>query len=70
MPQQSKYSNTQFEALLTEVCDVFEKHETSADLSLMVLGNAVTHLLHSRVPEHMRADMAEKFSQALLRSVK
>lgn len=69
MPQQSKYSNTQFEALLSEVCAVFEKDETSADLSLMVLGNAVTHLLQTRVPESMRKDMAEKFSQALIKSV-
>ncbi|XOV77744.1 MAG: DUF1414 domain-containing protein [Aestuariibacter sp.] len=70
MPQQSKYSNAQFEALLSEVCAVFEKQEVTADLSLMVLGNAVTHLLHTRVPESMREELAEKFSQALLKSVK
>lgn len=70
MPQQSKYSNTQFEALLSEVCAVFEKQDVTADLSLMVLGNAVTHLLQTRVPESMRADMAEKFCQALQKSVK
>lgn len=69
MPQQSKYSNAQFEALMTEVLTVLEKHEASADLSLMVLGNLTTNVLNNQIKGSVRVEMAEKFTEVLLKSV-
>lgn len=70
MPQQSKYTNEQFDQIFNEILLVLEKHQPSPDLSLMVLGNSVTHVLKNQMAAEMSQPMAEKFCQALLNSVK
>lgn len=70
MPQQSKYSNEQFEALFNDILVALEKHKPSPDLAMMVLGNSLTHVLETQVKQEIRTEMAEKFCQVLLSSVK
>ena len=70
MAIQSKYSNTQVESLIAEVLAVLNKHQSPTDLSLMVLGNCVTHLLENKVPQESRQAVAEQFAKALTQSIK
>ncbi|MGL4448185.1 YejL family protein [Shewanella sp.] len=70
MAIQSKYSNVQVESLIAEVLAVLEKHQAPTDLSLMALGNCVTHLLERKVPNESRQAVAEQFAKALVQSVK
>ena len=70
MPQQSKYSNEDFDALFSEIIGSLEKHKATPDLALMVLGNTVTNVLQHQVKPEFREEMAEKFCQVLLSSVK
>ncbi|ABI72337.1 MULTISPECIES: YejL family protein [Shewanella] len=70
MAIQSKYTNTQVEALISELLAVLAKHQAPTDLSLMVLGNCVTHLLDKKVPGESRQKVAEQFAKALTQSVK
>lgn len=69
MPQQSKYSDSQFEAVMHDIIIALEKHQTPRDLSLMVLGNIVTNIFQQQVPESQRQQMAEQFTQVLLKSI-
>lgn len=70
MAIQSKYSNTQVESLITEMLALLNKHEAPTDLSLMVLGNCVSHLLETKVPAQQRDAVAEQFAKVLTQSVK
>ncbi|GGB70040.1 YejL family protein [Shewanella sp. SR43-4] len=70
MAIQSKYTNTQVEALISELLAVLAKHQAPTDLSLMVLGNCVTHLLDKKVPNESRQKVAEQFAKALTQSIK
>lgn len=70
MPQQSKYSNEQFEQLMQAFFVAIEEQKPTPDLTLMALGNTVTHVLENQVPANIRAEMAEKFCQVLLSSIK
>jgi uncharacterized protein len=69
MPQQSKYTDTQFETIMHDIIVVLEKHQVHRDLSLMVLGNILTTIFQQQVPENQRAKMAEQFTQVLLKSI-
>lgn len=69
MAIQSKYANSQVESLLAELLAVLEKHNTPTDLSLMVLGNCVSHLLQTKVPLKAQPDVALQFSKALKQSI-
>ena len=69
MPQQSKYSDSQFEAVMHDIIIALEKHQTPRDLSLMVLGNIITNIFQQQVPESQRQQMAEQFTQVLLKSI-
>jgi uncharacterized protein YejL (UPF0352 family) len=69
MPQQSKYSDSQFEAIMHDIIIALEKNKANRDLSLMVLGNIVTNIFHQQVPENQRQQMAEQFTQVLLKSI-
>ncbi|GEA11167.1 DUF1414 domain-containing protein [Alteromonas sp. KUL49] len=70
MPQNSRYSNTDFEALMNEVILTLEKQDADRDLSLMVLGNVITHILNTQVAEKDREAMATQFANVLVKSVK
>ncbi|KXI27484.1 YejL family protein [Paraglaciecola hydrolytica] len=69
MPQQSQYSDNQFEIIMHDIIVVLEKHQVKRDLSLMVLGNVLTTIFQQQVPENQRAKMAEQFTQVLLKSI-
>ncbi|MEJ2763246.1 YejL family protein [Photobacterium sp. MCCC 1A19761] len=70
MPITSKYSNKKVEQIIDDVFDVLEKHEASAELALMIMGNISTNIINADVPAAQRKAIAEKFSQALLSSIK
>jgi uncharacterized protein len=69
MPRQSKYSNSQFEALMHEIIIAIEKSKADRDLSLMVLGNVISSIFQQQVDPNHRAEMADKFTQILLKSI-
>jgi len=69
MPIMSKYSNKKIETILDEVMEVLHKNEVSVDLSLMVLGNAITHVINSQVPVKKRTEINDKFVKALSASI-
>jgi uncharacterized protein YejL (UPF0352 family) len=70
MPQQSKYSDTQFEALMHDIIVALEKNQASRDLSLMALGNVITNIFQQQVSKNQRSEMAAQFTQVLLKSIK
>ena len=69
MPQNSKYTNAEFEALMNKVILTLEENKADRDLSLMVLGNVITHILNTQVSDAKRVDMAEQFANVLKKSV-
>ncbi|MFT5677097.1 MAG: hypothetical protein ACI808_003049 [Paraglaciecola sp.] len=69
MPQQSKYSDSQFEALMHDIILAIEKNQASRDLSLMALGNVITNIFQQQVNENQRSEMAAQFTQVLLKSI-
>ncbi|MBC3764606.1 DUF1414 domain-containing protein [Neptunicella marina] len=70
MPQQSKYTDSQFTALTHDIIDVLEKHQANRDLSLMVLGNILTNIFQHQVKPDNREQMVAQFTQVLIKSVK
>ncbi|QWA09413.1 YejL family protein [Sodalis ligni] len=70
MPQASRYSDEQIETLLNELSAVLAKHHTPTDLSLMVLGNMITHVINTSVSPEQRKTLARSFSEALLSSIR
>lgn len=69
MPQQSKYSDSQFEAIMHDIIIALEKNQANRDLSLMVLGNIITNIFQQQVNDTQRQQMAEQFTQVLLKSI-
>lgn len=69
MPQNSRYTNDEFEALMNEVILTLEKNQADRDLSLMVLGNVITHILNNQVAPENREAMADQFANVLKKSV-
>ncbi len=70
MPQQSKYSDSQFETLMQDIVVALEKNQATRDLSLMALGNVITNIFLHQVHQNQREKMAEQFTQVLLKSIK
>ncbi|GAC22155.1 hypothetical protein GARC_5220 [Paraglaciecola arctica BSs20135] len=52
-----------------DIIIAIEKNKANRDLSLMVLGNVITNIFHQQVPENKRQQMAEQFTQVLLKSI-
>jgi uncharacterized protein YejL (UPF0352 family) len=69
MPQQSKYSDSQFESLMHDIIIAIEKNQAPRDLSLMALGNVITNIFQQQVNEKQRGEMAAQFTQVLLKSI-
>ncbi|GAA5214980.1 DUF1414 domain-containing protein [Corallincola platygyrae] len=67
MPQVSKYSNSQIEKALNDVLDVLQSQDATIDFSLMILGNATSHILQ-QIPEEKRAAVLDSFTKALKQS--
>ena len=70
MPQQSRYSNKEFEAAMQDVFDALEKNNANRDLSLMVLGNVLSNIFTQHVSLEKREAMVEQFCNVLKRAVK
>jgi len=69
MPIISKYSSQQIETILNDVMDVLHKNDVSVDLSLMILGNSITHIINTQVPVNKRTEISHKFVKALSASI-
>lgn len=69
MPQNSRYTNAKFETLMNKVILTLEENDAGRDLSLMVLGNVITHILQTQVSPDKREAMADQFANVLKKSV-
>jgi uncharacterized protein YejL (UPF0352 family) len=69
MPQQSKYSDSDFEALMHDIVLALEKNNANRDLSLMALVNVITNIFSNQVKQEQRVKMAEQFTQVLMKSI-
>mgnify|MGYP000285978874 CR=1 FL=1 len=69
MPIVSKYSNERVEKIIEQLMNVLIKEETTPDLALMCLGNALTSVI-SQVPEQKREAIVDNFTNALKNSLK
>lgn len=69
MPITSKYSDQKIETILTEIAAVFDKHDASPELVLMIAGNIATNVLNQNIPVAQRKTIAEKFAEALTASI-
>ncbi len=70
MAKQSKFKDSEVNAILADMVAVLEKHQAPTDLSLIVLGNMTTHLLTTQVGKQQGQALAQAFAEALLKSVK
>jgi uncharacterized protein YejL (UPF0352 family) len=70
MPQQSKYSNKEFEAAMQDVFSALEKNNANRDLSIMVLGNVLSNIFTQQVPPENRDTMIDQFCNVLKRATK
>ncbi|WJG10984.1 DUF1414 domain-containing protein [Aliiglaciecola sp. LCG003] len=69
MPQQSKFSDVEFETLMNDIVFALEKNKAGRDLSLMALGNVITNIFQHQVNSQQRQKMAEQFTQVLMKSI-
>ncbi|OED94346.1 YejL family protein [Vibrio breoganii] len=69
MPITSKYSDEKVETMLAEIAAVLEKHQSTPELSLMLVGNIATNVLNQKVAKGQRKAIAKTFSDALIASV-
>ncbi len=70
MPIVSKYSNERVEKIIQDLHNVLVNEEATPDLALMCLGNTLTEIITSNVPEEKRATIVENFTNALKQSIK
>ncbi|CAM4113158.1 MULTISPECIES: YejL family protein [Vibrio] len=69
MPITSKYSDEKVETMLAEIATVLERHESTPELSLMLVGNIATNVLNQNVAKGQRKVIAKTFADALIASV-
>ncbi|MCC5851322.1 MAG: DUF1414 domain-containing protein [Alkalimonas sp.] len=69
MPIVSKYSSTQIENLVNVLLDELRQQQATTELSLICLGNAVSHIVNHNVPAAKRAELVQQFCLALTDSV-
>jgi uncharacterized protein YejL (UPF0352 family) len=65
MPIVSKYSTDQIEKIVNSILDQLRQQDASTELSLMCLGNTISHIINTSVPAAQRVDVANHFGQAL-----
>ncbi|CAG9296607.1 YejL family protein [Celerinatantimonas diazotrophica] len=65
----SKYPSEKVEQMLQEIITILDNHQAPNDLALMVLGNAATNIINTRIAAGQRQKLAESFGQALKSSV-
>lgn len=69
MPIPSKYSTAEIETLMNQLLDQLRQQQVTTEMSLMVLGNMVSHIIRTSVSETAQKDIARQFAQALQDSV-
>lgn len=69
MPIVSKYSTDQIEKIVNALLEELRQQQATTELSLMCLGNSISHIISSNVPEAQRAEVARQFGQALFDAV-
>ncbi|AIY65697.1 YejL family protein [Pseudoalteromonas piratica] len=70
MPILSKYSDQQVENLVDDLLKTLVDHKAPLDLSLMALGNTLSHIINEKVPAKQKQALIDNFTQALKDSVK
>ena len=70
MPILSKYSAQQVENLVDDLLKTLVDHKAPLDLSLMALGNTLSHIINEKVPAKQKQALIDNFTQALKDSVK
>ncbi|CAM3868212.1 YejL family protein [Rheinheimera salexigens] len=65
----SKYSTAKIETLVNQLLDVLHADNATTELSLMCLGNAISHVVNSSVPVAQRETVVKHFNQALVDSI-
>lgn len=65
MPIVSKYSTDQIEKIVNTLLELLRAQDATTELSLMCLGNTISHIISTSVPEAQRLDVATQFGQAL-----
>lgn len=69
MPIISKYSNEEINNLVDELFTLIQNKKIPVDLALIALGNTVSNVIDSNVPEKQKKAIAQSFSEALLSSL-
>lgn len=69
MPQTSRFDNQQIETIMDELLAVLEKHRANKDLSLVVLGNLLSHLFNTHIPKNQRDALVDTFANVLRKSI-
>ena len=70
MPIISKYSNDEINNLVDDLLNVVQTNKAPVDLALIALGNAVSNIIDSNVPNNQKQAIAKSFSDALNSSIK
>jgi uncharacterized protein YejL (UPF0352 family) len=70
MPQQSRYSDKEFEAAMQDVFGALEQNNANRDFSLMVLGNVLSNIFTQHVAPENRDAMVAQFCDVLKSAVK
>lgn len=70
MPILSKYSDQQVENLVDDLLKTLVDYKAPLDLSLMALGNTLSHIINEKVPAKQKQALIDNFTQALKDSVK
>ena len=68
MPYLSKHTDDTVESLVHDLLMTLEKHKATTDLSLMALGNTLTHLFNQNVAQEQRSILVKKFNEILAQS--
>ncbi|MFB1014667.1 MAG: DUF1414 domain-containing protein [Alteromonadaceae bacterium] len=69
MPIVSKYSNDRVEKIIQDLFNVLVQEKATPDLALMCLGNTITEIINSQVPDKQRQGIVDNFSAALNQSI-
>ena len=69
MPIQSKYSNDKIETVVNHLLETLRQQQANTELSLMRLGNTISHIIKTHVPAAQQEAVAKQFGQALADAV-
>ena len=69
MPQTSRFNNNEIETIMNEILIVLENHNADKDLSLIALGNVLSHIFNHSVHAEHKRELVETFSNVLRKSV-